>query len=90
MSEYLLQWAPSLATFEPSQIGWGAVVAVLLAISLSKVVKKSPNYPPGPPRDFILGNARQMTGDYIEQRFTEWGKRYGMSYSFSVGISTLT
>ena len=90
MSEHLLQWAPSLATLEPSQIGHGAVLAVLLVIFLSKVTKKSPNYPPGPPRDPILGNARQMTGDYIELRFTEWGKRYGLFRSFSVEIRTLT
>ena len=86
MSEYLLQRVPSLTTTEPSRIGWGAVVAVSLAIFLSKATKKSPNYPPGPPRDPILGNARQMTGDYIELRLTEWGKRYGASYSFSIEI----
>jgi len=64
-------------------------MAALLVIFLSKVTKKSPNYPPGPPRDPILGNARQMTGDYIELKFTEWGKRYGLFYSFTVGIGAL-
>lgn len=84
MSEHLLQWIPYLATIEQSRIGWGAVMAVLLVIFLSKVAKKSPNYPPGPPRDPILGNARQMICDHIELRFTEWGKRYGTLYSFSL------
>lgn len=86
MSEHLLHWAPFLTTLEPSRICWGAVGAILLVISLSKAAKKSPNYPPGPPRDPILGNARQMTGDHIELRFTEWGRRYGMFHSFSAEI----
>jgi len=90
MSDHLLQWVPSLTTLEPARIGWAAVAAALLVIFLFRVVKKSPNYPPGPPRDPILGNARQMTEDYIERRFTEWGKRYGMSYSFSVGTGAST
>ena len=59
---------------------------VLLAIFLSKVTKKSPNYPPGPPRDPIIGNARQMTEDHTELKFTEWGKRYGPFYSLLVGM----
>ena len=77
MSEHLLQWVPSQVTPERSRIGWGVVVAVLVVTFLSKATRKSPNYPPGPPRDPILGNARQMTGDHIERRFAEWGKRYG-------------
>lgn len=86
MSEHLLQLTHSLATLEPSQIGWSAVAAAVLVVFFSKAAKKPPNYPPGPPRDPILGNARQMTGDFIERTFTEWGKRYGMSYSLPVGI----
>lgn len=89
MYEHLLQWVPSLTALEPSQVGRGTVVAALLAIFLSKVTKKSPNYPPGPPRDPILGNARQMTGDYIELKFAEWGKRYGLCCPFTVGIGAL-
>ena len=68
----------------------GAVVAVLMVTLLSKATKKPQNYPPGPPGDPILGNARQMTGDYIERRFTEWGKRYGRPYTFSIEIRALT
>lgn len=79
MSERLLQWAPSPATLKLTQLGWGVFATVLLAIFLVKVTKRSLNYPPGPPRDFILGNARQMTGDHVELKLTEWGKRYGIS-----------
>jgi len=91
MSEHLFPCAPSLTTLEPTQIGWGAVASVVLAAFLYyKVTKKSPNYPPGPPRDPILGNARQMAGDHIELKFTDWGKRYGMSYIFSAGLRALS
>ena len=87
MREHSLQWPVySLSSLEPSQIAWGAVVIVLLVIFLSKVTKKSPNYPPGPPRDPIIGNARQMTEDHTELMFTEWGKRYGPFYSLLVGM----
>lgn len=86
MSEHLLQWVPSPVTLEPSRIGWGAVVAVSLAILLSKVTKKPLNYPPGPPRVPVLGNALQMTGDYIERTFAEWGKRYGLYFHFQLGL----
>jgi len=90
MSEHLLQWVPYLATVKQSWIGFGATAVVLLVIFLSKTAKKSQNYPPGPPRDPIVGNARQMIGDHIELRFTEWGKRYGTFYSFSFGNRALT
>jgi len=90
MSKHLLQWVPSQVALEQSRIGWGAVVAVLIVTFLSKATRKSQNYPPGPPRDPILGNARQMTGDFIERRFTEWGKSYGRPHSFSVGIRAFT
>ena len=89
MSKHLLQWAPYLATAEQSWIGLGVIVAVLLVIFLSNVTKKSPNYPPGPPRDPILGNARQMIGDHIELRLTKWGKRYGTFYSLLFGTRAL-
>lgn len=86
MPKHLLQWAPSLAALKLPQIGLGAVAATLLVILLARVTKKSQNYPPGPPRDPIVGHARQMTGSYIELRLTEWGKRYGISHPFSVRI----
>ena len=63
---------------------------MLLAIFLSKVTRKPPNYPPGPPRDPIIGNARQMTGDNMELKFTEWGKRYGWFYSLLVEMRAST
>jgi hypothetical protein len=86
MSEHPLLLTHSLAALEPSQICWGLFSAVVLVIVLSKAAKKHPNYPPGPPRDPIFGNARQMTGEHIELKFTEWGKRYGMSNRFPVEI----
>lgn len=76
MPEHLLR---DLSTLELSHTRWGIVATVVLVVFLRVVTKKSPSYPPGPPRDPILGNARQMTVDNIELKFTEWGKRYGVS-----------
>ena len=90
MSEHFLQLAPPLVTLKPLQICCGAVASVVLAIFLVKMTRKSLNYPPGPPRDPILGNARQMAGNYIELKLTEWGERYGIFYLFSVRIRALS
>lgn len=78
MYDDIFPWAVTLAPLRPFQMGCGALTVLLLATFLYKM-RNSPNYPPGPPRDPVFGNARQMTGDHIELKFTEWGKRYGES-----------
>jgi hypothetical protein len=38
---------------------------------------KYPSYPPGPPRDFIIGALRSFPkGEFLE-RFCEWAETYG-------------
>jgi len=33
--------------------------------------------PPGPPRDFLIGNLRQFPKDHFYGKFCEWQKEYG-------------
>lgn len=64
---------------DSTAIGISLVVTVagLVAVSKWKGSKSLP-YPPGPPPDPIIGNARAMVSDELERVFTAWGKKYGM------------
>jgi cytochrome P450 len=63
----------------------GAVALLVIAFLLSAVYlfsrtpKHSHPYPPGPPKTVFLGNARDVPGAHKELKFSEWGKKYGMS-----------
>lgn len=55
-----------------------AVVAVTALVAVSKWKgSQSLPYPPGPPSDPIIGNARAMASDELERVFAAWGKKYG-------------
>ena len=59
-----------------------AGVSLLVAVTGLVVVSKwkgshSLPYPPGPPPDPIIGNARAMASDELERVFAAWGKKYG-------------
>ena len=51
-------------------------IAGLVAASRWRGSQSSP-YPPGPPPDPIIGNARAMVSDELERVFANWGKKYG-------------
>jgi hypothetical protein len=54
-------------------------VAGIVAASRWKSSRSLP-YPPGPPPDPFIGNARAMASDELERVFAAWGKEYGTSH----------
>lgn len=63
---------------DPITAGISLAVAITGVVTVSKW--KSSQllpYPPGPPPDPIIGNARAMASDELERVFAAWGKRYG-------------
>ena len=62
----------------------GAVVLSLTSLSyvLAQWLKGSSRSkgifaPPGPPKDFLIGNLRQFPKDHFYSKFCEWQKEYG-------------
>jgi len=71
--------APS-PLFDPTIAGVSLAVGVAGLVAFSKWRgSQSLPYPPGPPPDPIIGNARAMTSDELERVFAVWGKKYGAS-----------
>lgn len=66
-------------------------VGVSLAVAVAGIVaastwkgSQSLPYPPGPPPDPFIGNARAMASDELERIFAAWGKKYGASCPSSI------
>jgi hypothetical protein len=67
-----------------------ACVAVLI-ISIGYLARKALGgylfkkaagpYPPGPPRDFLIGTLRSFPKDKLLERFREWALLYGIPFS---------
>ncbi len=51
-----------------------AVGAYLFVISFGS---KSLPLPPGPPKSFVFGNAREIPAKFRHLKFSEWSKVYG-------------
>jgi len=65
---------------DPTTAGISLLVAVAGLVVFSKWrSSQSLPYPPGPPPDPIIGNARAMASDELERVFAAWGKKYGKS-----------
>jgi len=62
----------------------GAVVLSLTSLSyvLAQRLRESSrskgiSAPPGPPKEFLIGNLRQFPKDHFYNKFCEWQKEYG-------------
>lgn len=60
-------------------------LGISLAVAVAGIVvaskwkgSQSLPYPPGPPPDPFIGNARAMASDELERVFAAWGKEYGV------------
>ncbi|KAH6887764.1 cytochrome p450 monooxygenase [Thelonectria olida] len=62
-----------------------AVLALLLAIKLSKVGRRSADLPPGPPTIPLLGNLHLMPTKRPHLQFQKWAQEYGPIYSLVLG-----
>ena len=63
---------------DSTTVGISVVIAVTgLAVASRWRGSQSSPYPPGPPPDPIIGNARAMTSDELERVFAAWGEKYG-------------
>ena len=63
-------------------IGVVSLSALSVSYALAQRLKKSSRSkgmpaPPGPPRNFLIGNLRQFPKDNFYGKFCEWQKEYG-------------
>jgi len=66
----------------PVTIGVVALSVTTIGYALAQRLKKSSSSkgipaPPGPPKDFLIGNLRQFPKDRFYNKFCEWQKEYG-------------
>jgi hypothetical protein len=55
-----------------------ASVGYIIAQKLQKSsLPKGTSFPPGPPRDFLIGNLRQFPKHHFYEKFCEWQREYG-------------
>jgi hypothetical protein len=73
-----------IAYLTESRLVIGVITLSLAAIGYALVQwpKKSASsqvapLPPGPPRQFLIGNLRQFPRDHFHKKFCEWHKLYG-------------
>ncbi|OAG44327.1 hypothetical protein AYO21_01323 [Fonsecaea monophora] len=64
-------------------------IAAFLLIKLSKVGRRAPGLPPGPPTIPILGNLHLMPTKNPHIQFQKWAQEYGPIYSLILGTKTM-
>ena len=72
--KYISTSPATIGAIALSLVSVGYVVAQRL--NQSSGLKGGP-LPPGPPRDFLIGNLRQFPKDHFYAKFCEWQKEYG-------------
>ena len=58
--------------------------AVLLLLYIWRRLRPGPSYPPGPPGNFLTGNALQMDPAAPHKTLSTWAKEYGDVYSINM------
>jgi len=72
--QYLAEYPVTIGVVVLSVTSVGYVLAQRLKESSRS---KGIPTPPGPPRDFLIGNMRQFPKDRFYSKFCEWQKEYG-------------
>ena len=54
------------------------LIGTIVAIYTRKR-RRIEHLPPGPPGQFLIGNALQLPVEYQWKTFAEWGKKYGIA-----------
>ncbi|KAF1949794.1 cytochrome P450 [Byssothecium circinans] len=66
-----------------------SAILVLALYRLSRVGRRSPGLPPGPPTLPILGNLHLMPKEKGHLQFQKWAKEYGPIYSLILGTKVM-
>lgn len=61
-----------------------SIILCLGVYILTLVRGREADLPPGPRPLPLIGNAHQISLDFPEKQFSEWGKRYGVHAEFQV------
>jgi hypothetical protein len=68
------------------------LIAALVAVAvyrLSRVGRRPPGYPPGPPTLPIIGNIHLMPKEKAHLQFQKWAEQYGPVYSLILGTKVM-
>ncbi|TFY80562.1 hypothetical protein EWM64_g3444 [Hericium alpestre] len=60
-----------------------------LLVWMTRIGRREPGLPPGPPTTPLLGNILQFPKEYAHLKFTQWAKEYGGIFSLKVGRGTV-
>jgi hypothetical protein len=75
---YEIRWAPFVHI----------PILLLIYFAYQTASKRSSNYPDGPKSSFLLGNMLDVNVPYLPGLLTEWSRRYGDFYAYTMA-STL-
>jgi hypothetical protein len=79
-----------MATLDPPIVNASLVALAICTWLFSRWISaRRLKLPPGPRPDPFLGNIRQLSFDYQELRFTEWGALFGIYPSLHLLLYTL-
>jgi hypothetical protein len=60
------------------------VIGIIAALRVFTNRRPGTPYPPGPPGDPLLGNARQIPSHHMHKTFAEWSTLYRSKLSFGL------
>ncbi|KAF4125701.1 Cytochrome P450 [Geosmithia morbida] len=74
-----------VASFPRPWVVLGVTGFLMLLWRLSRIGRRPPNFPPGPPTLPLIGNLHQMPSQNSHLQFQKWAEIYGPVYSLMLG-----